>query len=288
MTPNKKAKVNDINVLAHTNAHERDQYIKFYEYGHKYEVLTDKNSKYTSVTTWIHQLFPKFNADEIITNIMKSKSWGPGHKYWGMTAEEIKQSWTNNGNAVATAGTNMHYNIECFMNNINLSPGYTHKDLLDYYLNNSNNKYDYDEWQFFLNFIKDFPHLKPYRTEWLIYDEDVKLSGSIDMVYENTDGTLSIYDWKRSKEISGDNVYNKFAIESEIKHIPDTNFWHYSLQLNLYKKLLERKYGKKVKELYLVRLHPNHPNKTYELIPVPSLDKEIQQLLNKRSNILFN
>jgi hypothetical protein len=286
MTPNKKAKVNDINVLARTNAHERDQYIKFYEYGHKYEVLTDKNSKYTSVTTWIHQLFPKFNADEIITNIMKSKSWGPGHKYWGMTAEEIKQSWTNNGNAVATAGTNMHYNIECFMNNCNLSSGYTHKDLLDYYLNNSNDKYDYDEWQFFLNFIKDFPHLKPYRTEWLIYDEDVKLSGSIDMVYENADGTLSIYDWNSSKEISGDNVYNKFAIEPEIKHIPDTNFWHYSLQLNLYKKLLERKYGKKVKDLYLVRLHPNHPNKTYELIPVPSLDKEIKQLLNKRSNII--
>jgi hypothetical protein len=50
--------------------------------------------------------------------------------------------------------------------------------------------------------------------------------------------------------------------------------------------LLERKYGKKVKDLYLVRLHPNHPNKTYELIPVPSLDKEIQQLLNKIAGTL--
>lgn len=281
MAPNKKVNGNDINVLASINSHQRDQNIKFYEYGHKYEVLTDKSSKYTSVTTWIHQLFPKFNADEIIKNIMNSKSWAPGHKYWGMTAEEIKQSWTNNGNAVATAGTNMHYNIECFMNNCKLSPNYTHKDLLD----NNNNKYDYDEWQFFLNFIQDFPDLKPYRTEWLVYDEKAKLSGSIDMVYENPDGTLSIYDWKRSKEISGENPFNKFAIEPEIKHIPDTNFWHYSLQLNIYKAILERNYGKVVKELYLVRLHPNHPNKTYELIPVPLLDKEIKSLFDKLYNL---
>ncbi len=286
MAPTKKVNGNDINVLARINSHQRDQNIKFYEYGHKYEVLTDKNSKYTSVTTFIHQLFPKFNADEIIKNIMNSKNWAPGHKYWGMTAEEIKQSWSNNSSSVATAGTNMHYNIECFMNNCNLSPNYTHKDLLDYYLNNSNDKYEYeyDEWQFFLNFIKDFPHIKPYRTEWLVYDEDVKLSGSIDMVYENADGTLSIYDWKRSKEISGENPFNKFALEPCIKHIPDTNFWHYSLQLNIYKAILERNYGKVVKELYLVRLHPNHPNKTYELIQVPLLNKEIKSLFDKLYN----
>jgi nucleoside-diphosphate-sugar epimerase len=40
------------------------------------------------------------------------------------------------------------------------------------------------------------------KFEWMIFDEDLKLAGSIDMVYENPDGTLSIYDWKRSKDIS--------------------------------------------------------------------------------------
>ena len=283
MTTTNIIEVNDIKVLSKKNGHIRDLNIKFYEQGHKYEVLTDKKSKYTSVTTWIHQLFPKFDADKIIQGMMNSANWQPGHKYWGMTAEEIKKSWSSNGDAVASAGTNMHYNIECFMNNPDLKPGYTHSHLLNYYNNlpnDSKKRFHYDEWQHFLRFIGDLEDLKPYRTEWLVYDEDVKLSGSIDMVYENSDGTLSIYDWKRSKEITGANNFSKFALEPCIKHIPDTNFWHYSLQLNIYKTILERKYNKVVKELFLVRLHPNHT--TYELIPVPELNKEMDELFKMR------
>ena len=67
------------------------------------------------------------------------------------------------------------------------------------------------EWQYFIEFIKENPHLKPYRTEWIIFNEDLKLAGSIDMVYENPDGSLKIYDWKRSKEISKINHFNKRA-----------------------------------------------------------------------------
>ena len=46
-----------------------------------------------------------------------------------------------------------------------------------------------------------------------------------------------------------------------VDYIPDTNYWHYCLQLNVYKAILEEKYGKKVTELYLVCLHPNNYNK---------------------------
>jgi ATP-dependent exoDNAse (exonuclease V) beta subunit len=138
------------------------------------------------------------------------------------------------------------------------------------------------EWNYFLQFIKDHPHLKPYRTEWMIYDEELKLAGSIDMVYENPDGTLAIYDWKRSKEIIKTNNWNKFASNPLIAHMPDTNFWHYSLQLNTYKAILERKYEKTVTKLCLVRLHPNNEEKTYELLEVPILTKEIDELFEER------
>ena len=116
----------------------------------------------------------------------------------------------------------------------------------------------------------------------MIYDEDLKIAGSIDMVYENPDGTLSIYDWKRSKEISKVNSWNKFALNPLICHMPDTNFWHYALQLNTYKAILERKYGKIVTNLCLVRLHPDNPNDNYELLPVPILTKEINELFEER------
>ena len=98
------------------------------------------------------------------------------------------------------------------------------------------------------------------------------------MVYENPDGTLMIYDWKRSKGISAVNTYDKFATTECISHMPDSNFWHYSLQLNTYRAILEKKYERKVTSLCLVRLHPDCEENTYELIDVPDLRKDVAAL----------
>lgn len=270
-------------ILQNRFAHPRDTFIRFYNRGHKYEISCDPKSKYTSVTTWNHSHFPKFDADAVIQNIFKSKAWGPGHKYWGMSADEIKNSWKSNGDAVAGAGTNLHERIENFMNDNRFTFEYSQKELYQIY--NSDNKGKVDEqieWEYFLHFVRDNPELKPYRTEWMIFDEDLKLAGSIDMVYENPDGTLSIYDWKRSKDISKINTWNKFACNPLICHMPDSNFWHYALQLNTYKAILERKYEKTVTKLCLVRLHPDNPDQTYELLDVPILTKEIMELFEER------
>jgi ATP-dependent exoDNAse (exonuclease V) beta subunit len=202
-----------------------------------------------------------------------------------MTADQIKQLWSDNGSSVSGAGTEMHFNIECFMNNPTLSHPYTHADLLADY----NNMFKKElkeklaqsqtpEWKFFLKYIEDHPDMKPYRTEWTIYDEDIKLTGSIDMVYEKPDGTLAIYDWKRSKDITRVNNFNEYALTPCISHMPNSNFWHYSLQLNIYKQVLQRKYGKQVSELCLVRLHPDATEETYELISVPDLSKDVDEL----------
>jgi len=305
-------------VLSKNFKHERDDNIKFEEEGHKYTIVPDSTSTYTSVTTFIHSHFQPFEADKIIEKMMKGKLWKEGHKYWNMTAEEIKSQWTQNGNNVSQLGTSMHYEFECFMNNPSLPIEYTHKELYEYYVNannkannkntdnknndnkntdnkNTNNIDDFNttkewhitkEWQFFLHFIKDFPNLKPYRTEWTIYHEDLKLAGSIDMVYENPDKTLSIYDWKRVKNITRINHFNSYAITDSICHIPDSNFWHYTLQLNIYKAILEEKYNKVISELYLVRIHPDSEENNYELIKLPILTNEIKDLFNERKKLI--
>jgi hypothetical protein len=267
-------------------SHTRDNNISFEEKEHKYTILTDSQSKYTSVTTFIHSHFPKFDPDKIIDKMMKSKSWKEGHKYWNKSSEEIKKEWTNNGSSVSQLGTSLHFQIECFMNNPTLNKGYTHLDLLNHYYQTQSEQIPTKEWNYFIQFIHNFPHLKPFRTEWTIYNEDLKLAGSIDMVYINPDDTLSIYDWKRVKNISRVNTFDKYAITESICHVPDTNFWHYAIQLNMYKTLLELKYNKKVTELYLVRLHPDTEENTYELIAIPLLDQEINDLLKERMNNL--
>lgn len=267
------------NILSARNYHPRDRYIQFFEKEHKYIITYEPDVKYTSVTTWIHEFFEKFDADKIIQKMMSGKSWKEGHKYWGMTSDQIKEQWNKTRDYSANSGTNMHFQIECFHNHPTLE-NYSNKELYEDYLSkNQDLENQTTEWKYFMNFIKDHLHLKPYRTEWTVYDEDAKISGSIDMVYENQDGTLSIYDWKRSKDITRINSFNKFALPPTICHLPDSNFWHYALQLNTYKYILENNYEKKIKDMFLVRLHPDAKENNYELIQLPDLQPEIKELI---------
>jgi hypothetical protein len=252
-----------IDYLSKKNAHERDNNISFEEGPHIYTVNGERGT-YTSVTTWNHRHFEEFNADKIIDNILKSKKMSnPTYAYYGKTREDIKKMWDDNRDNAAKEGTKMHNDIECYYNGMEVT-----NDSLEY--------------GFFQNYLKEYGHLVPYRTEWMVYYEELKLSGSIDMIYENPDGTLQIYDWKRCKEIKFEADFGKFAKTPCISHLPDTNFWHYSLQLNMYKTILEHKYGKKVTALYLVCMHPENKYKNYQRIEVPFLNKEMEELIALR------
>ena len=122
------------NVLKEYNKHVRDEGVRFYSRGHKYEIENDIKSKYVSVTTWNHKHFPKFDADKVIENIFNGKNWGPDNKYWGMTAQQIKDSWKSNGLSAASSGTSLHEKIEIFMNNDKINVNYTHDDLYQHYI----------------------------------------------------------------------------------------------------------------------------------------------------------
>ena len=154
----------------------------------------------------------------------------------------------------------MHENIELFYNNI---------EIVDTSI----------EFGFFKKFLLEFSDLNPYRTEWTVFYTKYKLCGSIDMIFENPDGTLQIYDWKRVKSIEYEAFGDKTSIVPCLKHLPDTNFWHYALQLNLYKMILEEQYDKIVTDLYLVVMHPDNVTGTFDRIQVPILNEEIKNLL---------
>ena len=255
--------------LSNKNQHKRDQDTSLDEAMHIYNI--NGETDYTSMTTFIHSLFNKFDEDKIITNMMSSPNWSK-NKYYGKTREEIKELWEKNRIEASTAGTNMHYDIECFYNNMKTA-------------NTS------IEFQYFMNFhnthVQD--KLEPYRTEWIVYDEDIKIAGSIDMIFKkikkdkkNNEEELEIYDWKRCKEIVKSNGFNQWAKPESINHFPDTNYWHYAFQLNGYKYILNQKYGKNVTNLYLVCLHPNNKNNNYIRIKVPDLQEEIHELFEER------
>lgn len=249
--------------LSIANKHPRDDNITFEEGPHIYTICGEVNT-FKSCTTFVHSHFSDFDPDKVIDQMMAGKNWNdPKYKYYGMTREGIKAMWDEKRKVSSGSGTKLHYDIECYYNNMDI-------------------RNDSIEYTFFQNFVKDYPELKAYRTEWMVYYEEYKLCGSIDMVFENPDGTILIYDWKRCQEIVNENGFNKYAVTDCINHLPDTNFWHYTIQLNTYKKILESKYDKKVVGLYLVCLHPDNWNKTYQRIEVPVLEKEMNELFELR------
>ena len=139
------------------------------------------------------------------------------------------------------------------------------------------------EWNYFIAFVQHYPTMVPYRTEWCIYDSDLKIAGSIDIVYDNCDGTHSIYDWKRTKEFEVRSMFNKKS-KTLVLHnspMPDTNYWHYALQLNLYRHILQTQYGLTIRDLVLIRLSPD--SLSYERVELPMLDEWIQLIIDLKA-----
>lgn len=235
-------------MLAVKNPHPRDQDISFQEDGHIYSIRGDKY--YKSCTTWVKSFFEKFNADAIVDKMMESDNW-PNSKYFGKTKEEIKTEWSENGKRAASFGTAMHKHIEEFYNGAELPKS---EDI---------------EIMYFAEFFMDHIEMTPFRTEMMIYDEDLRICGSVDMLFLNEDGTLNIYDWKFSKEIQT-HSYGKKALPP-IQHLNDCNTVHYSLQLNVYREILERKYGYVVRDMFLIFMHRDL-GKTYVKVPVSRMD----------------
>ena len=247
--------------LAALNRDDRDTKIEFDEGPHIYTFTEHPETKITSVTTLVHAWVEPFDAEAILDRIFSANPIK--EKYKGHTRETLKAQWKEAGISGSRLGTELHQNIE------------------DYY-NGKHVENQSVEWQHFMKFdAATTTMFKPYRTEWIVYDVPLQLAGSIDMVFENDDGSLSIYDWKRVRSIDKTSGFNKFLRHPDLQDIPDTNFWHYSFQLNIYKYLLEKNYGKTVTSLCLVQLHPD--KKSYELFPCPNLQDRVHKVMQRRS-----
>lgn len=118
--------------------------------------------------------------------------------------------------------------------------------------------------------------LIPYRSEWVIWDETHRIAGTIDaLMYNTKTGGYWIYDWKRvarGLEVDVDVTRYGYCLDSEewlgevtpwtkrmcypVEELYDTKYWHYALQLNLYRSILERHYGICIEGMVLVQLHP--------------------------------
>jgi len=255
-------------LLMDVNAHEQDKRIQLIlNLEHQY-YIDNRIQDFLSVTTLIKEFFPKFDSDIVIQKMRASANW-KNSDYYGMTTEQIKKQWEQKKQVTSSLGVLLHNTIENHYNNVNFN---TPREVQA-------------EFKQFLAFDSNI-NWKPYRTEWSIFDERYHICGTIDMVYkDDKTGRFHIVDWKRTASIQMNNPYQSGFYPAH--DLDDCKFSYYSLQLNMYKFILERKYNYKVDTMSLVCLHPN--NEKFALLEVPNLQKTVESILEySLKNKIFN
>lgn len=232
--------------------------ILFTESDHKYtSIINNKLIEYISGTTFISKFFMPFDPDGLITERCARKA--------GISVDEIKEQWKQKGVIATTLGTKIHETIE------------------DVLLNNEfrNSPVNDDEIKLFNIAESTAKKLKQtidiLGVEKIVFNHNLKLAGSIDLFARSKkDGTYLIIDHKTNKEIKTNN-YGKFALDP-ISHIPDSTFYHYVLQLNLYAYLL--KYGKYVPADAKFKYILNHVTTDgQKFIELPDVQTEISHMI---------
>ena len=279
--------------------HERDERIEFKEKTHTYFIDGD-STDIISVTTFIHTLFREFNADEAILKMRNGRYWMDKKEYHGMTDDQIKEKWENHRERAADLGTRMHNFLELFFKGAKDNP--LNPELIS-------RKQLY-------RFLSAHRKYLPYKLEPRIFDEGTRIAGSVDALFLNVEenpGVIetemhidpitkietksyklmkkpliwTLWDWKRYGKVRTENPYDSALPGTPIEGEPNANFFHATLQLNMYKYILEKNYGMVIGECAVVHFHPNNDKDEYRKYPILDMQETIEKLFAFRRQHLF-
>jgi ATP-dependent exoDNAse (exonuclease V) beta subunit len=218
----------------------------FDEVTHTYR-LDDQTLK--SVSQIVASQFKPFNARVVAATLERTKAKDPDSPYYNMNREEIVQQWAMLGKDARESGTLMHLQIE------------------HYYLHNHIPDLHTREWGHFADFVTDHPKWHILGCEVRV--NNTKVAGTIDAIFDTPEGIVLV-DWKRCKSID----YSGYS--RGIHHMmfaEDCNFTRYSLQLSLYRQLVQFN----VANCYIVQLHPDM--NTYRKVKAQNFHMEARRLL---------
>lgn len=219
--------------------------IYFEEGPHTY---TDSvGTKYTSVTTFCGQFEPDKDWDLIAEKASKNAK---NKEAFGKPISEIRAAWKYSGDYAKVLGTEVHAVMEYLWQN---------KD----YAGNTDKMAMYPGMQEDFNYRKQkckeiFKSLKkmyvPIKNEFIVYDRDWELCGTIDFLcWNKIKNCYAILDWKTSKKFERSKPFSK--LKAPFSTYDDCNCAEYSIQLSTYKAILEKHCPDiKIGEMVLIQL----------------------------------
>ncbi len=111
--------------------------------------------------------------------------------------------------------------------------------------------------------------------ELILYNDDWKLAGQADWVMKSGK-TVHIKDYKTSKEITK-TAFQDQCLLPPLSHLPNCNYYTYSLQLSLYALMLEE-HGYKIGNLVIEHVDKETFN-TIEMHPIEYMKKEAKDVI---------
>lgn len=205
-----------------------------------------------SVSQIVASQFKSFNPRVMASILANSKANDPQSVYYGMDKYEIQNKWAVASREARELGTQLHLEIECF---------YKHGTIPELQT---------PEFKQFLKFAHDHPEWVLVASEHRVHNDNV--AGTIDAVFNTPEGWILV-DWKRAKSIdyAGPNQGRDM-----MKHVADCNYSKYSLQLSLYKQLIDVD----VVKSFIIQMHPNIEG--YRKITAVDFETEARVLLSMR------
>lgn len=129
-----------------------------------------------------------------------------------------------------------------------------------------------------------FGKLIPIKTECVIYDKESLIAGMFDILFYNVKmNEFQIWDNKTNKDLSLNS--NRYLI-NDLYMLDDSDLTIYSLQLGLYKYIIENNTNIKLGQSYLIWY--SHNNENYEIIKCKDMSYYINIIINNRIAELIN
>ncbi len=223
---------------------------------HEYKLSTHPNIRFTSVTTFVEQFFEGFDAKKIASKLIANYS-----KYSNFTVESLIAEWKQK----ADYGTHVHNEIESWIK----------KKIQPKELKSINGKNWLENYQGKSN--------SDIFSEVIIYSTELKIAGTIDIIAkDNSTGSYELIDWKTSRKIDRNSYKNKMGTHITTNHVMDCNFYHYSLQLSLYRYILEKYYDFNIKNQLIIHLKDDGA----DALVAPYMKNEIIAMLSSNQNTI--
>ncbi|MBI9082681.1 MAG: hypothetical protein JEZ11_03730 [Desulfobacterales bacterium] len=228
---------------------------------HRY-VVEETGQVMTSVTTFIEQFFPKFDAPAIALKCSRGKK----PKYAGRDPVEIMAEWEANAERARDEGTVTHLYAECLLTNQTPPEPISERTVRLFQCVDQSVRLLLKHYEF-------------VASEAIIFSPKMAKSGTIDLVMRHKEtGVYLILDWKQNAEIARFNQWQKCL--PPIGHLDDCDLNHYSLQLSMYKKMvLTEGYWPEAKGWKMGLIHLKEFG-TAENIPIEDCEREIDMMLD--------